>query len=168
MADRPFWGDETVMQNQSLSPDILAYGDSWFWYPNNNLMTPINNLWNGTKTVLVKGDNGVELREMIGGIPRLWNDFRNAMVGYKNTISAVMVSAGGNDFAGIEHFQTLLKVDCSNAATSDDCFDLGNQAAGIEQQPWRMLREIAHNYQFLIDFVRSVRPDVPIFLHNYC
>ena len=166
MAALPFWGNEAVMQAQGLSPDILAYGDSWFWYPNNDLLIPINAIWLGTKTLLAKGKNGAELREMVGGTPRLWNDFRSAMSGYP-TIQCVLLSAGGNDFAGLEHFQALLKVDCSAATQADDCFDPGDAAQGIERQPWRMLREIATNYQALIDYIRSVNPSVAVVLQDY-
>jgi hypothetical protein len=166
MAASPFWGSENVMQSLGLSPDILALGDSWFWYPNNDLMIPINSIWLGTKTCLVKGKNGAEMREMVGGTPRLWSDFQSAMSGYP-TIQCVLVSGGGNDFAGVQHFQALLKVDCSAAQTADDCFDPGDAANGIERQPQRMLRELATNYQKLIDFVRSVKPNVPIVLQDY-
>ena len=166
MAALPFWGSENVMQSLGLSPDLLAYGDSWFWYPNNDLLIPINAIWQGTKTLLATGKNGAELREMVGGTPRLWNDFRSAMSGYP-TIQCVLLSAGGNDFAGVEHFQSLLRLDCSGAVTADDCFDPGDAANGIERQPWRMLREIATNYQVVINFVRSVQSTVPIVLQDY-
>jgi hypothetical protein len=166
MAALPFWGSESVMQSLGLSPDLLAFGDSWFWYPNNDLLIPINSIWLGTKTLLAKGKNGAEMREMVGGTPRLWDDFKSAMSGYP-TIQCVLVSGGGNDFAGVQHFQSLLKVDCSSAATADDCFDPGDPANGIERQPWRMLRELATNYQTLIDFVRSVKANVPIVLQDY-
>lgn len=166
MAVLPFWGNENMMQALGLNPDILAYGDSWFWYPNNDLLIPINSIWQGTKTLLAKGKNGAELREMVGGTPRLWNDFRGAMSGYP-TIQCVLLSAGGNDFAGVEHFQSLLRVDCSAATVANDCFDPGDPAQGIERQPQRMLREIALNYQFLIDYIRSVQPAVPIVLQDY-
>jgi len=114
MAQTPFWGDENAMQDQGFAPDLLAYGDSWFWYPSNDLLIPINGLWNGSMTVLAKGKNGAELREMAGGTPRLWDDFRRTMRGYPS-IQCVLLSGGGNDFAGLEHFQALLKLDCSGA-----------------------------------------------------
>jgi hypothetical protein len=166
MAAMPFWGNENVMQAEGLSPDILAYGDSWFWYPNNDLLIPINAIWQGTKTLLAKGKNGAELREMVGGTPRLWKDFNSAMSGYP-TIQCVLLSAGGNDFAGTEHFASLLRLDCSAATSADECFDPGDAAQGIERQPWRMLRELATNYQHLIDFIRSVKATVPIVLQDY-
>ena len=166
MAQSPFWGSETLMQQQVLSPDVLAYGDSWFWYPANNLMIPINALWNGTRTVLVKGKLGAELSEMVGGTPALWNDFRGDIEGYP-TIACLLLSGGGNDFAGMHNFPDLLKLDCSGAVTADDCFDVGQPANDIERQPWRLMRQLAKNYQSLIDFVRSVRPDLPIILQAY-
>ena len=166
MAQSPFWGSETLMQQQVLSPDVLAYGDSWFWYPANNLMIPINSLWNGTKTVLVKGKAGVEMSEMVGGTPALWKDFCGDIEGYP-TIGCLLLSGGGNDFAGMHNFPDLLRVDCTSAVTVDDCFDPGSPDAGIERQPWRLMRQLATNYQFLIDFVRARRPDLPIILQAY-
>ncbi len=166
MAVLPFWGSESAMQTLGLNPDILAYGDSWFWYPNNNLLIPINAFWQGTLTLLAKGKNGAELRDLVGGTPRLWDDFRATMRGYP-TIRCVLLSAGGNDFAGIEHFPTLLRLDCSGATSVDECFNPGDPSLGIERQPFVMLRQIATNYQRLIDFIRSVNPNVPIVLQNY-
>lgn len=166
MATLPFWGSEDVMQAQGLAPDVLAYGDSWFWYPSNNLLIPINALWQGTRTLLAKGKNGAELRELVGGTPRLWRDFERAVRGYP-TIRCLLLSAGGNDLAGLQHFAALLKTDCTGATTADDCFDPGDPAQGVERQPWRSLREVATNYQQLIDFVRGVRPELPIVLQDY-
>jgi hypothetical protein len=166
MAAQPIWGNEDILQSLGVTPDLLAYGDSWFWYPNNDLLIPINAIWGGTKTLLAKGKNGAELSEMVGGTPALWDDFKSAMSGYP-TIRCVLLSAGGNDFAGVQHFQSLLKVDCSAAASADDCFDPGDPSNDVERQPWRMLRELATNYQALIDFVRSVQANVPIVLQDY-
>ena len=166
MAALPFWGSENVMQSLGLSPDILAYGDSWFWYPNNDLLIPINAFWLGTKTLLAKGKAGAEMRELAGGTPRLWNDFRAALGGYP-TIQVVLLSGGGNDLAGLEHFQALLRLDCTGATGVDDCFDPGDPAQGIERQPWRALRDVALNYQKVIDFVRSVSPALPVVLQGY-
>lgn len=166
MAALPFWGSENVMQSLGLSPDLLAYGDSWFWCPRNDLLIPVNAIWGGSKTLLAKGKNGAELRELVGGTPRLWDDFRRAMRGYP-TIQCVLLSAGGNDIAGLVNFQALLRLDRSTATNADECFDPGDAAQGIERQPWRPLREIATNYQRLIDFIRSVQPTVPIVLQEY-
>ena len=166
MAAQPFWGSEDVMLAQGLVPEVLAYGDSWFWYPNNDLLIPINGLWQGTKNLLAKGKNGAELRELVGGTPRLWRDFASALTGYPS-IRCLLLSAGGNDLAGMQHFAALLKTDCSGATMVDDCFDPGDPAAGVERQPWRSLRELATNYQRLIDFVRDVRGDLPIVLQDY-
>ena len=51
MAALPFRGNEDIMPSLGLSPDLLAYGDSWFWYPNSALLIPINAIWGGAKTL---------------------------------------------------------------------------------------------------------------------
>lgn len=171
MPQQPFFNDEAAMAYAGLTPNILAYGDSWFNYPNNNLMNPLVNVWHGSKTILVKGANGLELREMAPGtdktIPRYWNDFAAAVKGYKGSLQCVMLSGGGNDFAGLEDFASLLRLDCSQATSADECFDPGDPASGIERQPFRLLKQLANGYQALISHVHGVKPGLPIILHNY-
>lgn len=89
MAASPSWGSENVMQSLGLSPDILALGDSWFCHPNNDLMIPISSIRLGVTTVLVKGRNGAEMRETVGGTPRLWRMLRELDTNYRKLIDFV-------------------------------------------------------------------------------
>ncbi len=138
-------------------PDILAIGDSWFWYPFNNLLIPIWGLWAGAKTILAQGMVGAEATELAAG--KWLKNFRAALKGY-NTIRAVLISAGGNDFAGMDDMSRILKPDCSAAVAGIDCFD----AAATEQL---MLHDVADAYGTLLDEVKQHRPEALVFLHNY-
>jgi hypothetical protein len=156
MANGPYW-DETQMMGDGLLPDILAIGDSWFWYPFNNLLIPIWGLWAGGKTVLAQGVVGAEATELASG--KWLKNFRAALRGW-NTIRAVLVSAGGNDFAGMDDMARILRPDCSSAVTGEDCFD----AAATEQL---MFHDVAGAYGVLLEEVKSRRPEALVFLHNY-
>lgn len=41
MINGPVW-DETLLVRNGVFPSILAIGDSWFWYPENNLPAPLH------------------------------------------------------------------------------------------------------------------------------
>lgn len=138
-------------------PDVLALGDSWFWYPFNNLLIPIWGLWAGAKTILAQGVVGAEATELASG--QWLKDFRAALRGW-NTIRAVLISAGGNDFAGMDDMQRILRPDCSQAAAGEDCFD----TAATEQL---MLRDVAGAYGVLLEEIGRWRPEALVFLHNY-
>ncbi|MEW6689701.1 MAG: SGNH/GDSL hydrolase family protein [Pseudomonadota bacterium] len=138
-------------------PDVLALGDSWFWYPFNNLLIPIWNLWAGGRTILAQGMVGAEATELASG--QWLKDFRAALRGW-STIRAVLISAGGNDFAGMDDMQRILRPDCSGATAGEDCFD----AAATDQL---MLRDVAGAYGVLLDEIERWRPEAMVFLHNY-
>jgi hypothetical protein len=55
------------MLGDNKLPDLLAIGDSWFWYPFNNLLIPIWGLWAGAKTILAQGKVGAEATELASG-----------------------------------------------------------------------------------------------------
>ena len=138
-------------------PDILALGDSWFWYPFNNLLIPIWDLWAGAKTILAQGMVGAEATELAAG--KWLAGFRAALRGY-DTVRAVLISAGGNDFAGMDDMTRILKPDCSAAATGEDCFN----AAATEQL---MFHDVVDAYGTLLEEVKKHRPEALVFLHNY-
>ncbi|QKQ27811.1 hypothetical protein [Candidatus Reidiella endopervernicosa] len=45
MAEYPYWNEDELIASDD-HPTLLAIGDSWCWYPINNLLNPINNLLN--------------------------------------------------------------------------------------------------------------------------
>ena len=59
--------NEGLMQDEVGQPHILALGDSWFWYPANNLLIPIWNLWAGNKVVLAQGFAGAKAVQLASG-----------------------------------------------------------------------------------------------------
>ena len=111
-----YWrSQEAAMEEHGEMPAILALGDSWFWYPANNLLNPINR-FAGQPTILCYGDNGAEAVELLH--PNHFEPFRKSLDGYPS-VRIVLLSAGGNDFAGLEDFEALLNEDCSALATPE-------------------------------------------------
>jgi len=152
----PYW-DEGFMSGEGAFPHLLALGDSWFWYPFNNLLNPIHGLWAGGKVVLAQGAVGAEAVELAAG--KYLKNFRAALRGYPS-IQAVLLSAGGNDFAGLDDMSVILKPDCSNETSGADCF----QAAALEQL---LFRDVLGAYRTLIGEVERHRPEALVYVHNY-
>src|SRR5262245_9801078 len=89
--------DAGLMQLQQATPDILALGDSWFWWHNNNLLIPMAEHWDGSRVILTQGGAGAEALGLAKG--GSLTAFRRVLRG-SPTLQAVLLSAGGNDFAG--------------------------------------------------------------------
>lgn len=155
MADRPYWDERDMVANNER-PEILAIGDSWFWYPFNNLLNPIFNIWRG-KVILAIGDNGAEAVEYVGA--RFQTLIAETLEAYQDSIRMVLVSGGGNDIAGEDDFDLILKEDCSAAATVAECYEAA--------QPATIMDTIESACRTLIVQVRRVLPDAGIVLHNY-
>jgi len=158
MANGPYW-DEGLMLGAGDFPEILALGDSWFWYPLNNLLAPIWNLWAGYKNILAQGKVGAEAEELAQG--SYLKNFRRILKGYPG-IRAVLLSAGGNDFAGMDDMSRILNPRnlCENAATGKDCFDAG----ALDRL---MFGTVVGAYRTMLDEVAALRGEALVFLHNY-
>lgn len=156
MANGPYW-DEGFMQGAGEFPGILALGDSWFTYPFNNLLNPIFGLWAVARVILCQGKAGAEAIELASG--KYLKNFRAALKGYPS-IGAVLLSAGGNDFAGLDDMSVILKPDCGNAASGGDCF----KPAALEKL---MFEDVLGAYRTLIGEVERWRPEALVFAHNY-
>jgi hypothetical protein len=152
----PYW-DEGFMMGEGKFPEILALGDSWFCYPFNNLLNPIHNLWAGGRVILAQGGIGAEAVELASG--RCFKNFRAALRGYPS-IRAVLLSAGGNDFAGLDDMSAILKPDCSGETSGAGCF----KPDALEKL---MFRDVIRAYRKLIREVERWRPGALVFLHNY-
>src|SRR4051812_21659925 len=117
MSDNIYW-HEPLMRQDGVVPSILAIGDSWFWYP-----LPGGSLANSLAkivapaqhTILTFGNNGAEAFDYVDGVyaPLI----QNALARYGTGLSAVFVSGGGNDFAGMSDLRPILGLDCSACAT---------------------------------------------------
>ena len=69
MINGPVWDER---QLDGISPTILAIGDSWFWYPFNNLANPLHRILNRSREhiILVRGRNGATTSEYVKGRAR--------------------------------------------------------------------------------------------------
>ena len=110
MINKPVW-DESILTRDGLFPTVLAIGDSWFWYPKNNLLNQLHKRLNRKKRhlILVRGHSGAEAVEYQSGPIReqIERDL-DRKKGYGRTIKAVFLSGGGNDFAGRDDLGKLL------------------------------------------------------------
>jgi len=157
MANAPYW-DEVRMNGAGEFPHVLALGDSWFWYPFNNLLTPLFNYWGGNRVILAQGMVGAEAVDLAAG--QWLREFRRVLKWNKSTIRTVLISAGGNDFAGMDDMSRILNADCSNAATGEDCFNAAEAQA-------LMFHDVAGAYRTLLGEVAQHCPESFVVLHNY-
>ena len=156
MITGPFW-DERLMIEEHEAPEILAIGDSWFWYPNNNLLIPLYNILGGGRCILAYGNNGAEAIEFIGS--KYKDTIQSALTQWNGSIRAVLISAGGNDFAGLDDMFKIIKPKCSDFTDVDDCF--------VDGQPHAIFQEVADAYSTLIAMIADTIPGCAIILHNY-
>jgi hypothetical protein len=158
-----YFHDPRVMQDQHVTASILAVGDSWFWYPAYggslvNYLGPM--VAKKSHTILAIGNNGAEVADFTGG--KYQTRFRDALRLYRDGLSAVFLSAGGNDFAGYGDLRPLLKLDCSQATTADDCFWTGTD--GLDD----FMKAIDNHHRDLIGQVLTrTGPECHVFLHSY-
>ena len=142
--------------NSGENVDVLAIGDSWFHYPNNNLVPPLYGVLE-QPTLYVLGDNGARADELCAG--SWFANFTRMLTDYP-TIKLVCTSAGGNDFAGVGDLDDkILKADCSAATSAEQCFRTG--------QPGGVFAAVVASYRTLLDAVSAMHPGLPVLLHNY-
>ncbi len=120
-----YW-DWNSMRSDSHSASILAIGDSWFWYPfpGGSLINQLGILVEPKEHfVLAIGNNGAEAFDYVHG--KYKNAVTTALNQHGDGLSAVFISGGGNDFAGLNDLLPLLHPDCSSAHSAADCFKNG-------------------------------------------
>jgi hypothetical protein len=96
--DNVYWGWD-ALHDSDVFPSILAIGDSWFWYPlpGGSLINQVGKLVAAREhTVLVIGNNGAEAVDFVSG--KYAKAVRNALQLHGDTLSAVLISGGGNEF----------------------------------------------------------------------
>lgn len=149
-----YWGVHTALQANATA-SVLMIGDSWFWYPVDNLATELGALLQ-TETFVVIGRNGAEAAEWSQGARKAIN-FGFDM--FASSCKALMLSGGGNDVAGQDDFLRLLNTNCSAATSADACFAL--------VQPDAVLTGIMNAYREVIVRFRAHNSTAPVILHNY-
>lgn len=144
-----YW-DAALMRSDDRFPSILAIGDSWFWYPfpGGSLLNHLGPMVAPKEhVILAYGNNGAEAYDYVRG--KYARPIDTALQLYGSSLSAVFISGGGNDFAGINDLRPLLLDDCSACATAAGCFRERAQAGSLG---W-LLDKIGASYIALIDRV---------------
>lgn len=146
-------------------PSILAIGDSWFWYPfpGGSLINQLGHLVESREhIVLALGYNGAEAVDYTHG--KYSKTIRTMLEMHGKSLSAVFISGGGNDFAGVNDLRPMLNDDCSAAKNVPACFKPDD---GMHTLDW-VMRKLTESYQVLIgQVIAAGLPGTKIFLHNY-
>jgi hypothetical protein len=102
---------------------ILAIGDSWFWYPKNNILEAVIEhpaLKDDYRNFQMLGYNGAPINQYVGA-GKYAAAFQNELKPSSSQFySAVLISGGGNDAID---YKLALKVDCSGLSAANDCLD---------------------------------------------
>ena len=159
--------DGYTVWNANEYPAVLAIGDSWFWYPKNNLLEALARhpkLKDGYQHMVRLGENGALLSEYIDrpGFPgrlsrRLKELLRRDPMQY---IAAFAVSGAGNDAVD---YSLGLNADCSAANTPEACISNGGMDRLIQDLTLDM-NLLLHDVMQAFD-VQHRQPVV--FLHGY-
>jgi hypothetical protein len=173
----PIYTPTNPWQSGQPAPSILAIGDSWFWYPNSNMLEAVlahpkfNPAYAGIQRF---GYNGAHIADYVGkGLYA--KDFAAELAStWAPAYSAFFISGGGNDAvcypdreAGPEHLG--LRDDCSGIADPLDCFDAGRLDDLLKVISGAM-GTLIHDILWAVqrDFQSGKRlNDVDIFLHGY-
>jgi hypothetical protein len=165
-----YFYDKQTLDLANVTPSILAVGDSWFWYPIPEIGTAGANLVSnlgpivGTKNhnILAVGANGAEAVDFTNGS---WKQraFHEAIRLYGRGLSAVFISAGGNDFAGFDDFRPILNDDCSKAKDAASCFRTsGNQTKE------KLMQVVLTAYEEIIGYMYTKTPEnFHVVMHCY-
>ena len=142
-------------------PSILAIGDSWFWYPYNNLLVAIAQharVKAPYRNIQIIGYNGAMLAEYVNAglyAPEIRRQLLPINAQY---YSAVMVSGGGNDAI---NYGLALKGQCNGITDPAQCLDLAGLQGlldGISASLTAVLAQVAAAF---------AGRTVPVFLHGY-
>ena len=157
-----FYWDEEKMKRDGANPTILGIGDSWFWYlfVGGSLINNLGPIVERKNVILAKGMNGAEAFDFVDG--KYASIVLEALRLYGSGLSAVFISAGGNDFAGFYDMRPLLKENCARETTAKGCFRGGD--AGVKA----FFDRIDQYYRKLIGVIYTrTSLDCLIVMHSY-
>jgi hypothetical protein len=149
-----YWGAPGAIA-AGANPAALYVGDSWFWYPLDNLVVEIAAGFPGRDFVVV-GRNGAEAGEWA---TKGRKEIEHAFKFYASGVQALVLSGGGNDVAGSADFLRIVADDCSGATTAGECYRAG--------QPDALIAALSAAYAGVILKFRAHNDGAPVFLHNY-
>lgn len=149
-------------------PAILAIGDSWFWYPRNNLLGAIarrsDELHDGYQHMMRLGQSGALLLDYVDlpGRPGRFAAELRENLEEKNLryYSALFVSGAGNDS---QRYDLCIKSNCSAAATPADCID----PKGLQRLITDITRDIGIVLHEAIAAFHGLGRTPKVFLHGY-
>ena len=162
MINGPVW-DESVLTSEDVTPNILAIGDSWHWYPFNNLLNRLYSILNRRQdcVIFARGHNGALMQDYVSEpLASIIRGDLNRKTGYGHSLYAVFVSGGGNDFAGMRGLGSILLDDCSNMETAADCFKSG--------QPEGLFDTVIVSFDQLLGIIQEeLGSGIPVFIAPY-
>lgn len=141
----------------------LAIGDSWFWYPNQNLMEtlvrhPRTSMDHANVRLL--GFPGAQLREYVGAGRYAKEVDRWLSPAFNGSFSEFYISGAGNDAVA---YDLALKANCAQWTDPADCIDPDGMST--------LLRGVSEALGALIHNIRWAYRDSalkrPIFIHGY-
>ena len=150
-------------------PAVLAIGDSWCWYPGNNLLQAIALNWKVKapyKNIQIIGYNGAELAEYVtyGSVKgRYAAEIERQLLPINaQHYSAVVISGGGNDAI---KYGLALKPQCNGITNADQCLDdigIGGLLDRVSNCMTILLAQVAAAFAS-----RPAHAPVYVFLHGY-
>ncbi len=158
MAAKVYWGLNSVNSGDDHpgNPTLILIGDSWFWYPFNNLAHELASQLSFNHVLLVLGNNGAEAQEWS---TKYRKQIDLAFKWYAEGAQGLLLSGGGNDVAGPEDFDPLIEDNCSGKRTVESCYS--------PLQPGSLLGKIRGSYEDVIAKFRKYNGTAPFFTHNY-
>lgn len=108
-------------------PAMLAIGDSWFWYPGNNLLEALHRhprLFPDYANLVRLGENGALLADYVD-VPGRPGKFAGQLArqfrpGFADAFSFLLLSGAGNDAVD---YRLGLRPDCRHAQDAEQCID---------------------------------------------
>jgi hypothetical protein len=145
-------------------PAILAVGDSWFWYPKNNLLEALSRhprLSRDFRHIQAVGYSGALLQRYVGGGSLAGDVAYNLSLNIRRHYNVFMISGAGNDAID---YQLALAGSCHGITEPEQCFDpvgLDALLETISRAMGALIHDIRWAYKNEQTMVR------PIFIHGY-
>lgn len=145
-------------RNDEKAPIVLCFGDSWFWYPIPGIGNLSNRFLDFGKhqaiDIAVIGKNGMEIANPGKGIIF---DLTTFLQWESKTVKMICISGGGNDFAGADDLDPLLKKGKP-----------GNVVTWFKPKEIETLfNDIKNGYERVVYLRNTFCPEVPIVTHCY-
>lgn len=145
-------------RDDANAPIVLCFGDSWFWYPIPGIGSLTSRFLDFGKhqsvDIVALGKNGMEIASPGKNI---LFDLTTFFQWEAKTLDMVAISGGGNDFAGPEDLDPLLKK--GNSSDVKSWFK--------QKQLDALFSRIEDGYQRVVHLRDTFSPSIPIVTHCY-